>query len=121
MATEIVIQGWLNICLLFGGIILVVMFFTFYDFRRRCRGCGSRFSISIYQLEVYRTKERIFAWELKLRECMRCGNRMLVKKRIKGWDRQKGKSITINFLPMPVERVFNYAKFQMRRVWIRIF
>jgi DNA-directed RNA polymerase subunit RPC12/RpoP len=79
------------------SILGVFAFFMFFDFKRKCFKCGSRWSQTIIVVEVGTTKNRVLASELKYRECLLCRHRMLVRKRTKGYDKESGKSLTIKF------------------------
>jgi hypothetical protein len=74
---------WL-IFILLASIWSTFLFFLFlFDFRRKCRSCGSRLRESFSESEVIKHGERALVCKRKYRRCLRCGDVMLFRKKVK--------------------------------------
>jgi hypothetical protein len=62
--------------------LIVFFFFCFFDLKRSCRNCGSRFSEIIVHVEVAISDKTTMTTKTKWRRCLWCGDRMLYNKKL---------------------------------------
>ena len=97
MPYSIALSGWQLVGILFL-IFLVFVFCVFFDFLHKCRNCGSRWREIIDRTELCQEaiSGNYVLFRMKIRRCLHCGDRMLLKKKYpKKYTKQKGKNLVI--------------------------
>ena len=80
----------------FGRIVAIVciaapiLFWALFDLKK-CRKCGSRLADRTTRSEIIPSRNKVILAISRYRICYRCGDKMLLRKKIKSGTRQRNK------------------------------